>query len=283
MNPQPTVIYASQPAPRMNPILAAVIGIAIAIAAQWFGIPLPSVPHPQTPPAPIQPGQPPFGLPQPPSPPPIAVPPTPPAPQPPKADPLAAIGRIQFGSAGCTATITGPRREDGRYWVLTAAHCISGVGQQGTMKLRDGRSLGLQVAAVDKRADCCWCVTTTNSVEYPVAFVADRSPAAGSRIWHAGYGVDVPGNREDGTVTAGPNGDGQIEMRLSVSSGDSGGGIALDADGRIVSCVCCTTAKGQVARVWGASPESINKLRPATVSLDVWTPIEIPVIMPPAE
>lgn len=209
------------------------------------------------------------------------APKTPPAP--PKADPLAAIGRIQFGNAGCTATIIGPRLADGRYWALTAAHCVSAKGQRGSMRLRDGRSFGLVVQAIDRESDCCWCLTDTNAQELPHATVARSSPAVGSRIWHAGYGVDVPGNREDGTVEAGPNAEGQIRMRLSVSSGDSGGGICLNDSGEVISCVCCTTERGAVAQVWGASPEAIHRLKPAFAVSEEWTPLEIPHRMPEAK
>lgn len=181
-------------------------------------------------------------------------------------DPLAAIGRIQFGNAGCTATIIGPRRGDGRWLVLTAAHCVRGQPEQGTMRLRDGRSFGIKRLAINPSADCCWCVTLTSGEQYPFTFVAKQSPPIGTKLWHAGYGVDKPGNREDGEVTGAPNGDGQIRMQLNVSSGDSGGGIVATATGEVISCVCCTAAKGRVAHVYGASPEAINKLRPTTES-----------------
>ncbi len=50
-----------------------------------------------------------------------------PDPKPPgdgKLDPVAALGRIRFGNAGCTATVIGPRRPDGKWDVLTAAECL---------------------------------------------------------------------------------------------------------------------------------------------------------------
>lgn len=219
--------------------------------------------------------------PQPP-PPTFPTPPTNPGEQPPpppevRPDTLAAIGRIQFGSAGCTGTVIGTKRVDGRYWVLTAAHCIQGVGQRGAMRLRDGREFGLSVQSYNSRADCAWLLTDPTAERYPHAVLAVTSPQPGTRIWHAGYGVHQPANREDGVAVAGPNGDGQIQFKLNVSSGDSGGGIAVNADGEIVSTVCCTTAKGQYADVWGASPESIRSLRPEVNVLDHWAPLDIPV------
>lgn len=195
----------------------------------------------------------------------------------PATDPLAAIARIQFGSAGCSATIIGPRRDDGRYAVLTANHCVAGKPTRGTMRLRDGRSIGLQIQATDPRADCCWCLTDATTETFPHALLAAATPPPGTRIWHAGYGVDVPGNREDGTLDDGPNADGQVRMTLSVSSGDSGGGICADADGRVISCVCCTSARGRVASVWGASPEAIRKLLPGGLVVDDWRPIDVPL------
>lgn len=58
--------------------------------------------------------------------PPITPPVTPPTPKA-KADPWNALGRIQFVNAGCTATVVHPRRADGRWDVLTAAHCVDHV------------------------------------------------------------------------------------------------------------------------------------------------------------
>jgi hypothetical protein len=188
----------------------------------------------------------------------------------------AALGRIQFGNAGCTATIIGPRRADGRYDVLTASHCVSTIGQHGTMRLLDGRTVGLLVQAIDRTSDCCWCLTEGATEVYPFALLAERSPQPGSRIWHAGYGVDKPGNREEGTADALPDGNGQIRMTLSVSSGDSGGGICLTDSNEVVSCVCCTAARGARASVWGAGVESIRRLRPSGPVFDDWQPLEIP-------
>src|SRR6185312_15261015 len=67
--------------------------------------------------------------------------PEPPKPDPkpePKPDTAKAIARIQFGNAGCTCTVIGPRRDDGSWWCLTASHCVKGVGQRGTMRMLDG-------------------------------------------------------------------------------------------------------------------------------------------------
>lgn len=247
--------------------LLSTLGINVVPPARPSPVPPPTSPAPPdtTPPVPIMPA---------PVPPPPVVPPKP-SPNTP-----AAIVRITFGNSGCSATVIGDRNADGTYDVLTAAHCVSSIGQRGTMRLKDGRTGGIRVVNIDRKADVCWCVTEVNSEVYPFAVLAATTPAIGTRVWHAGYGVDIPGNREDGVVEAGQDGNGQVRYRLSVSSGDSGGGICVNEKNEVLSPVCCTTARGQVAQVWGASPESCARARPTTMVMDDWKPIEIPQRMP---
>jgi hypothetical protein len=218
--------------------------------------------------------------------PPVApVPPIEPQPPvtPPPAEPnaLAAIVRISRPGVGCSATVIGPRRPDNRWWVLTACHCTDKTGERWQMKFRDGRSGGFTIVSRNPRADVAWGVTDANDVSYPFAFVAEKSPEVGARVWHAGFGVDIPGNREEGQVLATPDQGDQIRFRLSVSSGDSGGGIVIDRDGKICSTVCCTTRRGAVADVWGASVEAIRAAQRDQVDVDQWIPLEIPERMPP--
>lgn len=205
--------------------------------------------------------------------------PDPPKPDSPKPDPLAALGRIQFGGAGCTATIIYPRRPDGKWDVLTAAHCVRAVGQRGTMALKDGRKLNVTVTALHPDPDCAWLVTDETFADLPYALIAQENPAVGAKLWHAGYGVDVPGNREDGEVIAGQDANGQIQMAISVSSGDSGGGMFRADTGELISVVCCTTSKGTRARVWGCSPTVAAAKRPkatAEEKPEKWIPTAIP-------
>jgi hypothetical protein len=195
-----------------------------------------------------------------------------------KPDPTNATGRVRFGTAGCSATVIGPRRRDGRWDVLTAAHCVNAVGQQGTLHLKDGRSFGLRVVVVQRTADIAWCVTEEEAGELPYARLASDSPEPGTAVWHNGYGTDRPGNREDGTVIGRENDQGQLQFLLSVSSGDSGAGIFRADTGELISVVCCTSGAGRKAAMWGASTAVITRTRPTpTEQEDAWVPLPIPL------
>jgi hypothetical protein len=211
---------------------------------------------------------------------PFAVPPNGPKMVP---DPTPAIGRLTVGGNGCTATVIGPQRDDGRWLVLSAAHCVNKVGQSGTLRLPSGRTIPVAVATINKRADCAWLVTVEPIADLPNAILAADVPAKGSEVWHAGFGVDRPGNREVGQFVEGPNGDGQIQFRLSVSSGDSGGAIVIAKTGEVVSTVCCTSARGQLADVWGAGPAAIAGAKPGTPVAEQWVPMLIPQRKPDGE
>lgn len=179
-----------------------------------------------------------------------------------KLDPINATGKLRFGGAGCTATVIGPRRADGRWDVLTAAHCVGGVGDRGTITLKDGRTLGLKVAVHNEKADFAWAITDDAVEGLAYATLAAGEPAVGVKVWHQGYGIDKPGNREDGFVDAQADDAGQLRMVLSVSPGDSGSGVFRDDTGELVAVVCCTTGLGERVRMWGASSAVILKARP---------------------
>jgi Trypsin-like peptidase domain len=210
------------------------------------------------------------------------LPPAPdkPAPKDGMHDPLAAIARVQFGTAGCTAAAIHPRRPDGRWDVLCAAHCVSKVGEQGTMTLKDGRRIGVRVAALDKTGDCAWFVTDESVDDMPYAKLAAKNPAVGVKVWHAGFGVDKPTNREDGEVQDAENRSGQSRFLLSVSSGDSGGPILRDDTNEVVASCCCTLERGAKVSMWGTSAENAARRRPKTTAADAntWAPKLMPVI-----
>lgn len=227
-----------------------------------------------------------FGKPT--TPPTVITPPAPVAPMPqqlaPAADVREAIGQISFplangrGSAGCTATVIYPALGDGRYLVLTAAHCVEGTSSVGKMKLRNGKVFSVEVANKDKQSDCCWLRTVEPQKSLPMARLASTLPAKGDKVLHAGFGVDNPGNTEYGEVIQPDNGAGQTQFNLSVSHGDSGGGIALNSKGEIVSCVCCTSRLNGKGAMWGANVVAIRKAIPkVNTSVWTWEPVEMPV------
>lgn len=174
--------------------------------------------------------------------------------------PSEAIGRIAFGNSGCTATIIGPIRDgDTEIDILTAAHCVS-LGQTGKMRLKDGREFSVRCVVREAKSDTAWLKATRPAGVIPWCFLATDAPEPGERVWHQGYGVDQPGNREDGVFLG--TGSEQWKYRLSVSPGDSGGGILLDKNNRVLSPVCCTTRLAGTGTVWGASPIVAAAIRP---------------------
>jgi hypothetical protein len=179
----------------------------------------------------------------------------------------AATVKIRFGNAGCSATIIGPRRADGKWDVLTAAHCIRAVGNKGTLIFGDGASLNVTAVARNANADLAWLTTDDadrNDLPFAVLAKADAEP--GAPIWHCGFGVDKPGNKEIGRVLTGPDANGQLRMELSVSSGDSGSGIFRSDNGQLVAVVCCTSGMARVANVWGGTASAAIKLRPTVTA-----------------
>lgn len=210
---------------------------------------------------------------------PPVVPPAPPKGG--KLDAPAALAKIYFAPYGCTATVIGPRRPDGKWDLVSAAHCIAhvGVGSKGSAKLPDGREFKIVVTALDKASDVSWLVTDDVIEDMPYANLASENPPVGTKVWHAGYGVDKPGNREEGVVTQAENSDGQLKFSLSVSSGDSGGGIFRADTNELVATVCCTLSRGSQATMWGGSVKRARALRPKSTQAEfTWEPIPMPLV-----
>lgn len=177
-------------------------------------------------------------------------------------DPLNAIGRITFGRSGCTATIIGPvDSRAAKLSILTAAHCVD-LNARGTMKLKDGRSFSVRCVSRDAKADVAWLEADRPEGKIPYARLAASPPPQGSPVWHIGYGIDKPGNRENGTYLGLAANGVQCRFRLSVSPGDSGGAIVFDSSGEVVSPVCCTTRLAGVGDVFGSAPASNVRTRP---------------------
>lgn len=194
-----------------------------------------------------------------------APPAPPPAPKtPPKeGPPSAAIHRIQFGSSGCTASVIRPRRADGTWDILTAEHCLPERRTIGTLiETGTGRRIQVRVMTRDALSDVAW-LRTTEAVEFSASLpLADREARPGEKIWHQGFGVDKPGNREEGVASGFINSRGKAQYVLSVSSGDSGGPILSVEDNVVFSPVCCSTNVGGRGTMFGGSAARCRELRP---------------------
>jgi hypothetical protein len=94
-----------------------------------------------------------------------------------------------------------------------------------------------------------------------------------------GYGVDQPSNREDGIPPRRRRWQHQLRMVLSVSSGDSGGGIFRADTNELVSVVCCTSGMARKVSMWGCSAEVARRTRPkaADDADEAWVPVPIPI------
>lgn len=199
----------------------------------------------------------------------------------PKGDPEGARARIVFGRSGCTATVIHPRRPDGKWDLLTAAHCVTGVGQQGTATMASGKKLGVKVSAFDKDSDLAWLVTDDATLELPAAFLAKKLPAGGARIWHMGYGVDKPGNRESGTYVGPSKYEGMIRVDISMSSGDSGSSFFLESTGESIGTMYGTIGGlghgGSCVKAWSLRPTS-NAIAPAGARRPM--PSLLPAVLP---
>lgn len=211
------------------------------------------------------------------------APPIPPPPGPkPNPNAMQAIVKLRFGNSGCTATIIGPQRADGRWDVLTAAHCTGAQGSKGQMTLLDGRSFAVTVAARNTKGDVSWMIAETNESNLPYAMLASDDPPIGTPVWHKGYGIDRPGNLEEGTIASALDANGQIKMVLSVSSGDSGSGIFRTDTNEVVAVVCCTASMAKKGNMWGGSCSTAAKMRPPgrldSPVWDDWMPVPIPLI-----
>lgn len=207
-------------------------------------------------------------------------PPTATPPQP-ASDPRSAIGKVSMSGGYCSATVVNGQNADGSYTLVCASHCFKQVGEECSFTLRDGRTVKATCIALDRTPDISILRTAPVSTTLPFIRVATKTPDVGSKVLQAGFGIDQPGNTEYGTVVNGPNSDGQVEYHLSVSPGDSGGGICLDSAGELLSPVCCTTNLGAPGSVWGGSPEQVNRMLKNPTEFMGVPPIHMPE--PPAK
>ncbi len=200
---------------------------------------------------------------------------------PPKHKAEESIVRLSMGNVGCTGTIIGPLSpSDRQIEILTAAHCIK-VGATGKATLKDGRVLNFTCKTRDPASDAAWLVADHPGGDFPYLLLADRNPDDGEVVWHQGYGIDRPGNRESGLFKGSAANGQQCKFRLSVSPGDSGGGIILDSQSKVISPVCCTTRLAGTGDVFGAAPEFAAKIRPKRAASEEEPPLYWPVLPMP--
>ena len=202
----------------------------------------------------------------------IRVPPAPPAPpgvpddnddnqqtpdEPPAKNPCDAIVKVIMSNGYCSGTIIGPKPKNGMWTIVSAAHCFSRTGEKVEFVTRAGVTGTATVIAINRKADCAILRTSEIKGSLPYLRISIQNPKIGDAVFHCGYGTHIPGNREDGVVIGDEDVNGQIRYRLSVSHGDSGGGIIASTSGELLSPVCCTTRIAGVGDVWGASPRVI--------------------------
>lgn len=197
----------------------------------------------------------------------------------PAANPLDALGRLVMQGGYCSGTPIGPLSKDRKQRILSAAHCVKTVGERCQFFTRAGRMVQATVVAINRQADACLLVTEDLREPLPYLKVATETPQPGTVVFHAGFGQDQPGNVEKGRVLQRDTGSGQVIFELSVSPGDSGGGVCVDASGRLISPVCCTTRLAQVGQVYGARPEVVNQMMTAPAAFMDVPPAAMPIRM----
>jgi hypothetical protein len=187
-----------------------------------------------------------------------------------KIDAMQALSAIRFPSErpgysnACTATVVNPQMKDGRWRVLTAAHCVPGLGQRGTLTTKDRtRTLAVTVAKYDKRSDLAWLLTDEPAEGLYSAELAEDNPAFATSVWHAGYGVDRPESVEGGQVKRGEDRNGRLTFVLPVSQGDSGGGVFRRDNNKLVSVVCCVPTYAPNLETYGGSVRQARRLWPS--------------------
>jgi hypothetical protein len=98
-----------------------------------------------------------------------------------KTDPWNAICKMIMDDGYCSATIVGPRRSDGRWHVVSAAHCLRRVGQSVQLVTRSGISINATCVAINRTADCAILVTEHYD-SLPYCLIADAVPPIGSAV-----------------------------------------------------------------------------------------------------
>jgi len=162
------------------------------------------------------------------------------------ADPARAAVRVVFGDRQGSATIIGPPRPDGRWFALTAAHCIDPATRTGKLRFAGGLELVVSVVRADAITDVSLLEVHYRG-QLPYAEVDVRVAAPGARVQHYGFGVGRarPGvvGVVDGPVIVG----GSLPLIVPTLDGDSGAGVFLQPSGRLVGVVSGTLGRVTLA------------------------------------
>lgn len=209
--------------------------------------------------------------------PPTPAPPPQPEPAPPSYPPEMAIVKVVMSGGYCSGTIVKPQRPDKRWHCVSASHCFSKTGEKVRIQFRDGKSFAAEVIAVNRKSDVAILLTEPIHEPIPCVGIATQTPEVGAKVWHAGFGFDQPGNHEEGEFLGGPDSNGQNRYWLNVSNGDSGGGILLASENKLLSPVCCTTRIAKPATVWGAAPEVLHQMLAKPTSFEEIPPKPMPI------
>jgi hypothetical protein len=169
----------------------------------------------------------------------------------------------------CSATAIAQLGED--VTLVTAAHCVSRIGQKIRVTPRNNSAFDAYVVAIDRDADLS---VLRGKSKGKLNTVGLAKAIVGEKVWHCGFGVDKPGNIEKGYVVQ--LGRKQNVYYLNVSSGDSGGGI-FNYKGEWLGAVCCTMSKGFPANVWAGNLDSLKPMLEAqnTTCLDCKKRLEL--------
>lgn len=155
-----------------------------------------------------------------------------------------------------TATVIRPKRPDGKWNVLTAAHVVRG-HSAATLHLGD-KKVALRVVSIDQGADVAWLVTDAAHDWLPSAELGP-APRPGDRVWHVGLGTK---KRCEGTVARDTNDLGSLFAVMQGTFGDSGAAI-FDESGRVVGVLTGSPnhdAPAGVKKIIGAGLSRIRDL-----------------------
>lgn len=187
--------------------------------------------------------------------------------------------RISHGNSGCSATVIDRHRDTGAYILVTAAHCVSGERSRVSVHVPSMGTITGYVVAYDRQRDAAVIETTPTDYTLYASRVSTTRRPLGRRVWHIGYGVDRPGNREAGTIIGYDDTSSQYMSDVSVSSGDSGSGVHDADDDTVCGTVCCVVSSG--GRRWTQFTDISVHMRiysDMVYSVDRWNPVDIPTI-----